>query len=157
MELIKFIDDEEIIFLQESCTLFYNIIPKDRIRFPSNDIIFSSVKILEWAIKHEFRVNEIRMFRIARNRDVLDFLYYRYHGSRFLTSKIFNEAVYEENIEFLQWLYDKNCDYIKESIEENYLFVENREVKRWIKKYLFCRRKNKSKKMNSHLKMVLYI
>ena len=144
LEIIRYVDEDEIIFLQETCTFFYNIIPRSIMKFPHTDILFSNVKLLQWAIDHHYRVNQVRMFRIAiqnGNCSVLDFLYEKYQGYNFLTPKIFNLALDQEDLDILQWLSDKKCNYVKNSVLEKYYYIENIRVKKWLKKMCFSKQK----------------
>jgi hypothetical protein len=63
--VISFLDENEIIFFQEACKLFYDVTRKMRkkTKFPTIEVIFSRVSTLVWAEKHDFIVNTIHMFK----------------------------------------------------------------------------------------------
>jgi hypothetical protein len=136
---LTFVDPNELILLQETCKYFYNLIDKSTVKFPSKALLFSDSNLLKWAIEeHMYHVNKIHMFREAiwysRDINVFDYLYQTFNGDYYLTRRVFNIALHHEDLESLEWLLEKKCEYDRQLVLD-YLPYASTVIKQWIHKH----------------------
>jgi Ankyrin repeats (3 copies) len=115
--ILTFVDKNEVIFLKETCKIFYEALKNFRTQFPKKTLVFSDIKFLDWAIDHEYKIEKKKMFVHAikyghKPKKILQYLMDEIdHCSRYLTPKLHALAIEKGQISTLQWLIKNRCRY----------------------------------------------
>ena len=113
--IFQYIGKYELMIISETCKTFNNLLENKK--FPSDFYLFSNVKLIEWAIDHEYKIKKINMFKNAikyGNVKVLQYLKDNIdNNSKFLQNDLFLIAVQKKSIEIeiLEWLVKSQCIY----------------------------------------------
>ena len=136
--LCRYIDNNEYIFLKETCRRLNDFFKEQNIKtvFPDRIYLFSNSKYLEWGENHSYKINKKLMYRNAihfGNVDVLDYLKNRFdHKRKFLKTKLFHLAMVNCEISKLKWLKKNRCPYDKSILSDSMYGDSN--IYNWIVK-----------------------
>ena len=115
--ILTFVDKNEIVFLKETCKLFYDALRHFKTRFPRISYIFSEVKFLEWAIEHDYKIDKKSMFKKAIRYGKYPDILLQYlqdeidHNPKYLKPSLYTLAIEMNQVNTIKWLIKNRCLY----------------------------------------------